>query len=72
MIDSKKLEERIQQSGLKKGYLAECLGVSRGTFTALLNNKSEFKASQIRTLCDLLGIHDDATLRAIFFAQNGA
>lgn len=68
MIDSKKLEERIKQSGLKKGYLAERIGVSRTTFSALLSNKSEFKVSQIRTLCELLDIHDDETLRAIFFA----
>ena len=72
MIDSKKLEEKIQQSGLKKGYLAERLGVSRATFSALLSNKTEFKVSQIRVLCELLDIHDDETLRAIFFAQSGA
>lgn len=72
MVDSKKLEEKIHQSGLKKGYLAERLGVSRATFSALLNNKSEFRVSQIRTLCEILGIHDDETLRAIFFAQLGA
>lgn len=72
MVDSKKLEDMIQQSGLKKGYLAERLGVSRSTFCALLNNKSEFRVSQVRTLCELLGIRDDETLRAIFFAQYGA
>lgn len=72
MIDSKRLEKIIQESGLKKGYLAERLGVSRGTFCALLNNKSEFKASQIRTLCELLNIRDDETLKAIFFAPSGA
>ena len=72
MIDSKKLEEKIQQSGLKKGYLAERLGVSRATFCALLSNRTEFKVSQIRVLCELLDIHDDETLRAIFFAQSGA
>lgn len=68
MVDTKKLEQLIRKSGLKKGYLAEQLGISRGTFCALLNNRTEFRVSQIRTLCEILGIHDDETLRAIFFA----
>lgn len=72
MTDRKLLEEKIRQSGLKKGYLAERLGVSRATFCALLNNQTEFKTSQVRTLCELLDIHDDETLRAVFFAQSGA
>lgn len=72
MIDSKKLEALIQQSGLKKSYIAERLGVSRTTLCALLNNKTEFRASQIRTLCEILDIKDDETLRAIFFARLGA
>ena len=72
MTNTKLLEDKIRQSGLKKGFLAEKLGVSRGTFCAMVNNSSEFKASQIRDLCELLGIEDDETLRAIFFAPSGA
>lgn len=67
MTNTKLLKEKIRQSGLKNGYLAERLGVSRTTFCALLRNESEFKASQIKTLCELLGIKDDETLKAIFF-----
>ena len=72
MTNTKLLEEKIRQSGLKKGYLAEQLGISRTTFYTLLRNNSDFKASQIKTLCDILGITDDETLKAIFFAPNGA
>ncbi len=67
MTNIELLEKKIQQSGLKKGYIAEKLGVSRSTFCALLSNKAEFKASQIRVLCDLLDIQDDTMVRAIFF-----
>lgn len=67
MTNIELLEKKIQQSGLKKGYIAEKLGVSRATFCALLSNKAEFKASQIRVLCDLLDIQDDTMVRAIFF-----
>ena len=72
MTNTKLLEEKIRQSGLKKGYLADRLGVSRTTFHTLLRNQSNFKVSQIKTLCDILGITDDETLKAIFFADNGA
>lgn len=66
------LEEKIRNSGFKKTFIAEKLGISRATLSALLSNKAEFKASQISTICTILGIHDDAEIRAIFFADNGA
>ena len=66
------LEDKIYESGLKKGYIAAKIGVSPSTFSALLNNKAEFKARQIRAICEVLGIHDDAEIRAIFFANDGA
>ena len=72
MTDRKLLEDRIKQKGLKKGFLAEKLGVSRTTFCALLRNETEFKVSQIQTLCELLDIQDDETMKSIFFAQLGA
>lgn len=72
MTNVKLLEDKIRQSGLKKGYLAERLGVSRGTLCSLLSNKTEFKTSQIRTLCEILGIEDDEVIKTIFFAPVGA
>lgn len=72
MTNIKLLEERIQKSGLKKGYLAKQIGVSRGTFRSLLANKSEFKTSQVEALCRILDIKDDKTVKAIFFASRGA
>lgn len=72
MTNVKLLKELIQQSGFKKSFLADKIGVSRTTFAALLNNQAEFKASQISTLCEVLGIRDDATIREVFFTHNGA
>lgn len=72
MTNVKLLEQLIQQSGLKKGFVADKIGVSRTTFYAQLKGKAEFKASQIRALCDVLDIKDDETIRAIFFAPVGA
>ncbi len=61
------LEDKIFESGLKKGYIAAKIGVSPSTFSALLNNRTEFKASQIRDICNVLNITDDAEIKAIFF-----
>ena len=72
MTDRKLLEEKIKQKGVKKGFLAEAIGVSRGTFSAQLRGRTEFKASQIKTLCELLDIEDGETMTSIFFASSGA
>jgi DNA-binding XRE family transcriptional regulator len=72
MTNTKLLEEKIKQSGIKKGFLADKLGVSRSTFYAQIRNGVEFKVSQVQTLCNLLGIKDQETMHAIFFDQNVA
>ena len=72
MLNRKMLEDRIQQKGLKKSYIAERLGISRATLSSMLNGKTEFRLSHVRTLCKLLDIRDEETLLAIFFNQNGA
>lgn len=72
MTNVKLLDEKIQQSGLKKAFIAEKLGITPNTLTSLLNNKAEFKASQIVDMCRILNIKDDADVKAIFFANIGA
>lgn len=68
MTNKKLLEEHISRSGLKKGFIAEQIGLSRQGFNNCLNNQAEFRASHIAKLCELLGL--DATLKeAIFFAD---
>lgn len=68
MTNVQLLNEKIRQSGLKKSYIAAQIGIAPNTLTALLKNKAEFKASQIRTICEVLNIRDAAEIRAIFFA----
>lgn len=72
MTNTKKLEDIIQKSGYKKAYLAEKIGLTPAGFCNCLNNRAEFRASQIATLCDLLGIHDWELKEAIFFSPGGA
>ncbi len=70
MTNTKLLEQIIKDSGLKKGYIAERLGVSRAGLLNLINNRAEFKVSQIRVLCNLLNL-TDTQRNVIFFAANG-
>lgn len=62
------LEKRIAQTGLKKCYIAERIGLSRQHLNNCINNRAEFRANQMAILCDLLNI-DIHEKEAIFFAK---
>ena len=68
MTNTKLLEQYIEDSGLKKGFIAKQLGLTSYGFALKVNNKSEFKANEIVALCKLLkiGARDKD---AIFFAK---
>lgn len=68
MTNTAKLNDRIQQSGLKKSYIAKVLGVADSTLARKINNAQDFRASEIDALCKLLGIDDLEEKEAIFFA----
>jgi len=51
------INKAISESGLKKKYLAEKLGIEYETFRKKLNGKSEFKISEIINLTSLLKIN---------------
>ena len=67
MTNTELLEKAIQDSGLKKAYLAEKIGLTPAGFRNCVVNKAEFKASQINILCDALGIEDLELKEVIFF-----
>lgn len=68
MTNTALLEKRITESGYKKSFIARKIGKSTYALSLKINNKTEFKASEITILCDLLGI-DDKERTSIFFAQ---
>ena len=72
MTDTEKLEEKISDSGKKKGYLAKKVGLSPAGFRNCVINKAEFTARQINILCDELDITDLEEKESIFFAFVGA
>lgn len=68
MTNTKLLEQYIELSGYKRSYLAKALGITSYALALKINNKSEFKASEIDILCKLLNISVKDRMR-IFFAQ---
>lgn len=69
MTDTQKLKKIIQDSGLKQEYIATQLGLSSYGFARKRDNLSEFTASEIEKLCDLLGIKSWKDRAIIFFAK---
>lgn len=69
MTNTLKLKAAIAESGLNQEQIAKMLGVSLCTFNYKLNGVSEFKASEIKKLSELLKMKNE-TMMQIFFADN--
>lgn len=69
MTNTLLLEEKIMQSGLKKTYLANKVGLSLVGFRNCCTNRAEFKTSQVQILCAELNISSLKEKEAIFFAR---
>lgn len=69
MTDTDLLRERINESGLKLTYIANQLNLSYYGLLLKIDNKNEFKTSEVKTLCDLLSIKDLEDRERIFFAK---
>lgn len=67
MTDTILLRKYIEESGLKLQFIADKIGITRPSLTNKITNTSEFKASEIQALCDLLDIDDPADQRRVFF-----
>ena len=66
MTNTLKLKAAIMESGMNQEQIAEMLGMTNATFNYKVNNKSEFKASEIKKLCEVLNITE---VNVIFFAD---
>ena len=70
MTNTNMLRELIQKKGLKYMYIATSLGISTYCLQQKIDNKTEFKASEVQELCNILGITDNLELKEeIFFCQ---
>lgn len=69
MTNTKLLNEKIAESGLKRKFIAEKLGLSTYGLQRKIENVTEFKASEISALCDVLDIKTATEKEKIFFAN---
>lgn len=69
MVNTEMLNKRIDESGLKRAYIAQELGMTRQSLSYKVNNNSEFLSSEVQGLCKLLGITRLREKEALFFAS---
>lgn len=69
MTNTKKLRALILECGLTQEQVAAHLGITPASLNYKINNKREFKASEIKSLVELLNIpNEDVT--GIFFTRD--
>ena len=69
MTNTKLLKEVIEKSGLKIGFIAEFVGISRQGLWNKINNISAFNQYEIDKMCEVLKITSLKRKEAIFFAR---
>lgn len=69
MTNTDALNKRIADSGLKRNFIADQLGISRYAFYLKTNGKNDFTTSEVKALCNVLGITRLTEKEAIFFAD---
>lgn len=70
MTDSEALSKAIENSGLKLTFIANKLELSREGFYKKLNNQTEFKASEIVKLQDILNLSNNERDKIFFYKQS--
>ncbi len=68
MVDTRLLEKKIEESGLKKKHIAKELGISGRTLTMKLQGSVEFRSSEQKKLMDILGVKTIEEMTKIFYA----
>ena len=69
MTNTKLLKEVIEKSGLKIGFIADYVGISRQSLWNKINNLTPFNQYEIDKMCDVLKITSLKQKEAVFFAR---
>lgn len=69
MVNTVMLNQKIKESGLKKEFIAEQMGITRTGFYKKATNGSEFTVKEVDILCKLLSITKLTEKESIFFAK---
>ena len=69
MTNTDLLKDTIDKSGLKIGFIADYVGISRQLLWKKINNLTPFNQYEIDKMCAVLQITSLKTKEAIFFAR---
>lgn len=66
MVNSRKVNARIMELGLKQDRVAKTMGIDRSTLNNKINNKARFYADEVAMLCKILNITTGTELKDFF------
>lgn len=69
MTDTYRLKKIIDSSGFRIDHIAKELNLSRQGLYNKINNRYEFKTSEVEKICKLLGISSLKEKERIFYAR---
>lgn len=69
MTNSDLLKQVIEESGLKIGFIASFVGISRQLLWKKVNNLTPFNQYEIDKMCEVLKITSLRQKESIFFAK---
>jgi len=69
VTDTKKLRELVEASGLKYRFIAKKMNLSPFGLALKIDNKNDFKASEISELSVILGLNEEQ-VSSIFLGKN--
>ena len=68
MVDTARLNDAINEAGIKRAKLASSMGISRQSLANKINNRTEFRSEEAMYLMHTLGLNPEAFV-AIFFVK---
>ena len=69
LTNSELLKKIIEESGLKVGFIADYVGISRQLLWKKVNNLTPFNQYEIDKMCDVLKITSLRQKESVFFAK---
>lgn len=69
MTNTLKLRALLVENNLTNEEIAKKLGISKQSFSMKINNKREFRVSEINKLSALLNLSNPSDIMTIFFAN---
>ena len=68
MTDKNLLYYFVKRAGFKNKDIAEAIGITSAGYSLKISNKSDFRQSEIKTICDMLSLTVEERDR-VFFAN---